>query len=159
MQQNTIHKGKHLVRAIALLVLLLFLGETVSAQGVSTNRFKRIDYDYDLISGKVNKVTYQKDSVDQFMHEYSYDADNRIKKVETSSDALVWDLEAKYFYYAHGPLARVELGNEKVQGIDYAYTLQGWIKGVNSNTMDKSRDIGQDGMSNGVYDPANVDIH
>ena len=28
-------------------------------------------------------------------------------------------------------LARVELGEYKVQGVDYYYTLQGWIKGVN----------------------------
>lgn len=50
-------------------------------------------------------------------------------------------------YYPHGPLARVEIGDNKVQGMDYAYTLQGWIKGVNSNTLDKTRDIGQDGLT------------
>jgi len=27
-------------------------------------------------------------------------------------------------------------------GIDYAYTLQGWLKGVNSNTLIPSRDVG-----------------
>jgi hypothetical protein len=48
-------------------------------------------------------------------------------------------------YYKHGPLARVELGNDKVQGIDYAYTIQGWFKGVNSETLDSTRDMGQDG--------------
>lgn len=41
-------------------------------------------------------------------------------------------------------LARTELGRLKVQGIDYAYTLQGWIKGVNSTTLDSTRDIGHD---------------
>ena len=91
-----------------------------------------------------------------------------------------------YYYYAHGPLARVEIGNDQVQGIDYADTLQGWLyfdtnrfdiisnlfcsaslnlnslcfarindgkakllkfskKGVNSETLDKTRDIGKDG--------------
>lgn len=50
-------------------------------------------------------------------------------------------------YYPHGPLARVEYGNadNKVQGIDYAYTLQGWIKGINSTTLDSLRDMGKDG--------------
>jgi len=36
-------------------------------------------------------------------------------------------MDASYQYYLHGPLARMELGdiNGKVQGMDYAYTLQG----------------------------------
>jgi len=53
-------------------------------------------------------------------------------------------------YYLHGPLARVEYGDNKVQGEDYAYTLQGWIKGVNSNTLDTLRDIGKDGAIGSV---------
>ena len=47
-------------------------------------RFKRIDYNYDQLSGKVNAVFYQKDSVDQFTHRYVYDADNRLSIVYTS---------------------------------------------------------------------------
>jgi hypothetical protein len=78
------------------------------------------------------------------LHRYEYDADNRIQTVETSTDDIVWDQDAKYIYYAHGPLARVELGENSVQGLDYAYTLQGWIKGVNSNTLDTTRDMGTD---------------
>jgi hypothetical protein len=31
-------------------------------------------------------------------------------------------------------VARIEIGNEKVQGVDYAYTIQGWLKGINSYT-------------------------
>ncbi|MBI9036157.1 MAG: hypothetical protein JEZ03_16985, partial [Bacteroidales bacterium] len=65
----------------------------------------------------------------------------------TSRDRVNWNREAKYFYYPHGPLARVELGHDKVQGTDYAYTLQGWLKGVNSQTLVSSRDIGKDGNS------------
>ncbi|MBX3165292.1 MAG: peptidoglycan DD-metalloendopeptidase family protein [Bacteroidetes bacterium] len=112
---------------------------------VSGEEIKQIDYQYDLISGKVNKVIYSPNQPDQFIHRYSYDADNRITKVETSSDGLHYDVDAKYFYYAHGPLARVEYGKDQVQGVDYAYTLQGWIKGVNSNTLRKDRDMGNDG--------------
>jgi len=141
------------------MVILLFSYFSIYSQTASSNRFKRIDYEYDLVSGKVNKVSYQKDSADQFIHQYSYDSDNRITKVETSSDNIVWDVDTKYFYYAHGPLARTEIGNDKVQGIDYAYTLQGWIKGVNSNTLDKKRDMGQDGKDTSIYDPSNPQLH
>jgi hypothetical protein len=33
------------------------------------------------------------------------------------------------------PLQRVELGEHLVQGTDYAYTLQGWLKGINSDRL------------------------
>jgi hypothetical protein len=44
-------------------------------------------------------------------------------------------------------LSRVILGQLNVQGVDYAYTLNGWLKGVNSNSLNAQRDIGQDGYS------------
>lgn len=112
---------------------------------VSGQSIKQIDYQYDLVAGKVNKIIYSSGQPDQFIHRYTYDADNRITMVETSSNDLHYDLDAKYFYYAHGPLARIEYGKNQVQGIDYAYTLQGWIKGVNSNTLKKAKDMGSDG--------------
>jgi hypothetical protein len=55
--------------------------------------------------------------------------------------------EATYEYYKHGPLARTELGTMRVQGLDYAYTLQGWLKGVNSDSLSQLVDMGQDGNS------------
>lgn len=138
-------------------------------------RFKRIDYGFDLISGKVNVVRYQDGQPDAFYHFYQYDDDNKITEVYTSSfnhqnenitiktveGNPLWTRDAKYYYYAHGPLARVEYGdvNNQVQGIDYAYTIQGWIKGVNSNTLDKTRDMGQDGLAMENYDPAKPDLH
>jgi RHS repeat-associated protein len=115
-------------------------------------RFKLIDYDYDLISGKVNQVSFQRGSPDAYYHQYEYDADNRLTEVKTSRNGLVWETDAKYFYYKHGPLARVEYGHDKVQGIDYAYTLQGWIKGVNSNKLVPANDIGGDALP-GSSDP------
>jgi len=111
----------------------------------SGNEYKTLDYDYDLISGKVNEVVYQKGYKDQLYHKYEYDADNRITNVYTSTDGTIWDQDAKYFYYKHGPLARTEIGDLKVQGVDYAYTIHGWIKGVNSNSLDANNDIGVDG--------------
>ncbi len=109
-------------------------------------RYKTIHYNFDLVSGKVNSVSYQDGAPDAFYHRYQYDADNRIDNVLTSRDKLIWNADARYYYYLHGPLRRTEIGDSKVQGIDYAYTLQGWIKGVNSATLQPNRDIGKDGF-------------
>lgn len=134
-------------------------GEPVTAYSATDPRLKRIDYTYDLISGNVKEVNYQDGEQDQFSHRYSYDADNRIMEVQTSTDGLTWEKDGKYFYYNHGPLARTEIGEHNIQGMDFAYTIQGWIKGVNSNTLLASRDIGKDGKepfsggsTNGTYD-------
>jgi RHS repeat-associated protein len=105
------------------------------------NRYKKLVYNYDLISGKVNKVAYQPGLQDEFYHRYMYDAENRITEVYTSQDNLIWEKDARYSYYKHGPLARTILGQQQVQGIDYAYTLQGWLKGVNSTGVQKSNAI------------------
>ncbi len=112
-------------------------------------RFKRTDYYYDLVSGKVNELIYQHDSTDQFMQAYEYDADNRITDVLTSHDSLYWEQDADYQYYWHGPLAREELGRRQVQGLDYAYTLNGWIKGVDSSITMPNFDMGLDGYVHG----------
>jgi len=107
---------------------------------------KVIEYRYDLQSGKVNDVLYQRGAPDQFIHHYEYDALNRLVNVKTSLDGLNWETDARYFYYRHGPLARVELGTDMVQGLDYIYTLQGWIKGVNGISTSPKFDAGQDGI-------------
>ena len=128
-------------------------------QQVAGLGIKRINYEYDLISGKVNFVAYQNGKPDQFYYQYQYDADNRITqawtgiKADTSTygfgstlDSATQKMDASYQYYLHGPLARMELGdiNTKVQGVDYAYTLQGWLKGVNSQILNANLDMGQD---------------
>jgi RHS repeat-associated protein len=131
--------------------------------GVGQHRLKKMDYVYDLISGNVHRVDYQTGMIDQWHHAYEYDADNRIINAYTtkstpltstvsSSASLqneptinpLWDKEVEYNYYKHGPLARTVLGEQKVQGQDYIYTLHGWIKSVNSNTLDATRDPGED---------------
>ncbi|PKB18343.1 RHS repeat-associated core domain-containing protein [Flavobacterium sp. 5] len=114
---------------------------------------KRVVYDYDLISGNVNSVIFQPRKADQFIHKYNYDADNRIVDVNTSTDGVIWEKDASYQYYPHGPLARVELGNKNVQGIDYAYTLHGWLKAVNGeNIADSANDLGHDGTGTKTKD-------
>ncbi|MDZ4792823.1 MAG: hypothetical protein SGI83_00960, partial [Bacteroidota bacterium] len=128
------------------------------------SRYKKIAYNYDLISGKVNMVSYQPGylnplngewvkNTDRFYHRYSYDAENKLTDVYTSHDSLLWERDATYSYYRHGPLARAVLGQQLVQGTDYAYNLQGWLKGVNSTVVTNSPtasgqgifDIGEDG--------------
>jgi hypothetical protein len=63
-----------------------------------TNGKNRIDYDYDLVSGKVNKVSCQPGKGDQFFPKFSYDADNRIISTYTSRDELIWNEDATYLY-------------------------------------------------------------
>jgi YD repeat-containing protein len=109
---------------------------------VPGNRFKRVTYKYDLISGKVNEVAYQPGSIDAFYHRYNYDAENKITSVQTSKEYVYWEIEARYDYYRHGPLARTKLGQLEVQGVDYAYTLQGWLKGVNTTALKRPGTIG-----------------
>ena len=64
--------------------------------------------------------------------------------MHTSTDGQIWDKDASYEYYAHGPLKRTVLGEDKVQGLDYTYTLQGWLKGINHPGL--TGDPGQDGV-------------
>ena|GEM_PF-4464980 len=113
---------------------------------LASQRYKKISYQYDLISGITNEIDYQSDSLDQYHLKYGYDANNRISQVQSSKDSIQWDCDANYFYYAHGPVARVEIGDQQIQGEDYAYTLQGYLKGVNSDLLDSNRDMGHDGL-------------
>jgi len=121
------------------------------------NRFKVLAYKYDLISGKVNQVHYQPGQSDQLYHRYAYDAENRLTDVyvtdnkATIKDRDLEEHDAHYEYYKHGPLARTVLGNQQVQGLDYAYTLQGWLKGVNSTGLTTTRDMGNDSKAGDIH--------
>ncbi len=106
-----------------------------------------ITYEYDVISGSVIKVRFNDASTDNFFHRYTYDADKRIKTVETSKDNIIWEKDASYSYYLHGPLKRTEIGQDNLQGLDYAYTILGWLKGLNH--LESAYDPGKDGNSSG----------
>ncbi|TRX56142.1 RHS repeat-associated core domain-containing protein [Fulvivirga sp. M361] len=92
---------------------------------------KYIAYSYDLLSGNVLQVKYNPGQPDQFYHKYEYDADNRITAVFTSLDGHLWDKDAEYHYYPHGPLKEAIVGQDKVQELDYTYTIHGWLKAIN----------------------------
>lgn len=108
---------------------------------------KTINYKYDG-SSNVSEVAYQKEVLaESFYHYYAYDGDNRLLTVNTSRDAGTSKQEqAAYTYYKHGPLKRVELAN-KLQGNDYVYTINGWLKSMNAPELD-TRDPGKDGFAN-----------
>lgn len=114
---------------------------------------------YDLVSGKVNEVAYQHGRGDQFYYKYKYDADNRVISSLSSRDKLVWTEDAAYTYYLHGPLARTELGHYKVQGVDYAYTLQGWLKGINSDSLNAVTEMGGDGYHGSPFARVSRDVY
>ena len=122
-------------------------------------QYKKMSYQYDLVSGNMNIADYQPGQLDRFIHRYEYDADNRITNAYTSTDSVIWDQDAKYFYYLHKPIGREELGQDKVHGCDYAYTIDSRIKGVNSNVFNQAYDIGQDGSTGSGYSSINPGIH
>lgn len=111
----------------------------------SGNFTTKDEYEYDLISGKVNKIIYDKYRDDEMYHKYSYDASNRITKVETSRHEEIWDADSKYYYYLHGPLQRIEIGQDNLQGLDYTYTINGWLKTINNSNNTINNEQGRDG--------------
>ena len=124
----------------------------------------KTDYKYDLISGNVNQVNYQSGKADEFHYRYEYDANNRLTNSYSSKDGEIWEKESKNFYYAHGPLARQEIGDEIVQACDYVYTINGWLKAVNSSINSYLNDAGEDGKSSEINrfigrDAASFSLH
>ena len=139
------------------------------------SQYKMTEYEYDLASGNVHMVLYQPTDItggnaphtDRFYHYYVYDADNKLKDVYTSRRPAVehldfrqnrpnistttgWTRDAKYMYYSHGRRARYEIGEEKVQGVDYAYTMMGWLKSINSGIISPDYDPGADGKISAI---------
>lgn len=95
-------------------------------------------YEYDLISGNVTKINYQPGKPDEFSQIYDYDTDNRLVEVTTSRYGILKESDVRYEYYDHGPLKRKEYGSDHVQGMDYYYTIQGWLKGINDVNMNSN---------------------
>ncbi|MES2285442.1 MAG: RHS repeat-associated core domain-containing protein, partial [Bacteroidota bacterium] len=118
-----------------------------------------IAYSYDVISGSVLQVSYNENLIDRFFHRYTYDTDKRIKTAQTSKDGLTWDTDASYKYYAHGPLKRTVIGEDSVQGTDYVYTIQGWLKGMNHSSLDVDNDPAHDGKVSTAHAYTAKDIY
>ncbi len=117
---------------------------------------KYVKYSYDIFSGLVKEVVYNENRIDQFYQKYTYDADKRVVSVKTSRDGTIWDNDASYEFYTHGPLKRVILGEDSVQGIDYVYTIDGLLKGINHPELSFQKDPGKDGNINYSTIPADA---
>jgi RHS repeat-associated protein len=104
---------------------------------------KTIDYEYDY-KGNVSKIIYQKNNVNErFTHRYTYDIDNSIKMVETSTSNNPFSIDAEYTYYKSGELKRVNVA-QGAQGLDYVYTLGGALKSINHPSLSQAKDPGHD---------------
>lgn len=106
--------------------------------------YKTMDYVYDDL-GNVTKSIYQKGTAAETMvHYFEYDKNKRLVATctNTTDNESTKILHAKYIYYLHGPLKRVELG-DKLQGIDYVYGIDGKLKSINN--ANAAKDPGGDG--------------
>ncbi len=131
---------------------------------------KQTNYQFELSSGKTMAVLYQDGKSDAFYHQYEYDAENRIKSVYTSTqkttsagllsiiNAPGTVKDAAYQYYKHGPLSRTELGGN-LQGLDYSYTIHGWLKALNGQDLNPRKEMGRDGeLGTGIHSGFSRDV-
>ncbi|MGN6646684.1 MAG: RHS repeat domain-containing protein [Cytophaga sp.] len=117
--------------------------------GAGVTKTVTIDYTYDMV-GNILSAVYQKGTAaERFEHKYTYDISQRLIQVQSRPGAGIYQNEAKYYYYLHGPLKREELA-DTLQGIDYIYTVNGDLKAINSPTLDNTKDPGKDGYASSV---------
>jgi RHS repeat-associated protein len=108
----------------------------------AADRVKTMDYVYDF-RNNLMRYTFQKSvNSERLDHYYTYDAMQRLYKVQTSLSGGALVEHAQYSYYLHGPLKRKEIG-DSLQGLDYVYTVDGKLKGINHPYLD-SNDPGSD---------------
>lgn len=104
---------------------------------------KTIHYEYDY-KGNIKKVLFQKDkTAELFVHRYTYNVNDALTKVETSTDNTTFTTHADYSYYKTGELKRVNIA-QGTQGLDYVYTLGGQLKSINHPSLESSKDPGGD---------------
>ena len=109
---------------------------------------KTIDYTYGLNSNLLTAAYQQATTTEQFTHQYMYDRNMQVELVNTSQGSNGFAEQAEYYYYNHGALKRTELGGT-MQGIDYTYTVNGWLKAINNPTM--TADPGGDGIAGSAH--------
>lgn len=115
--------------------------------------FKTMRYEYDLISGNILKTYYMEDTQEQLITASEYDSDNRIIRCLTSVDGITWERDSEYEFYQTGGMSRKEIGEDRVQGMDYVQTIDGMFKSLNQVKLDPSGalDPGLDGMWSGSF--------
>lgn len=120
-----------------------------NAVGDASDDLFVIKYAYDFNRKVTSTTNYLVDQdgekYNEFTHRYAYDFNHNLKAVYTQPGSGPETLHARYEYYQHGPLKRVELA-DGLQGIDYVYTLQGMLKSINHPSLN-SNDPGKDGYT------------
>lgn len=107
---------------------------------------KTIDYVYDA-NGLLLQTIYQKNvQTERFEHINKYDNIGRLKTALSRDMNGRVKQHEKYSYDLNGSLKRKEIAGN-LQGIDYVYTTQGWLKGINHHEQNTTKDPGQDNKS------------
>lgn len=125
---------------------------------------KTARYLHDPVDDALLAVDYQVATADaqryqdEFRQRYEYDSERRLAMVSSSIDDVIWNRDARYDYYTHGPTKRVTLGEDEVQGVDFVHTIQGWLKAVNAGDASSARDPGQDGLEGGLHSMVPQDL-
>jgi RHS repeat-associated protein len=101
-----------------------------------------IGYDYDLISGDLLGIDYQKGFPNQFFQRYTYDENHKIISTQSSLNGILWDQDARFTYYDHGLLKRMEVGEDNLQRVDYVYTIHNLLKSINYPDLRESDEEG-----------------
>ncbi|HXB10129.1 MAG TPA: RHS repeat-associated core domain-containing protein [Puia sp.] len=121
---------------------------------LGSSGYKTVDYTYDALSRLVKRIFQLYAGGETFVHYFQYDpANSQLWKVYTATSDVGQGnatLQATYVYYLHGGLKRVELASN-LQGIDYAYTLQGALKSINNSNA--GADPGNDGIASNGFQP------
>lgn len=113
---------------------------------------KTFSYFYD-VDGNLQEMKL--DETDQgvaLIHSYEYNPTTGIQRSKYQVQGQPEATSARYKYYKHGALKRKEIGHgtfsSPVQGIDFTYNINGWLKAINSpsskNYVYLSDDPGKD---------------
>jgi len=125
--------------------------------------------------GNVLQIQYDRPHEDSFYYGFEYSLDNQLSKIythtapfEREEDPTTYEdhisngtLHAQYYYNRNGSIRRKELFTENtmnedqrfkgLQGIDYTYTIEGWLKAINNPKLEC--DPGKDAIDNTDFLP------
>ncbi|MEM9341100.1 MAG: RHS repeat-associated core domain-containing protein, partial [Bacteroidota bacterium] len=114
---------------------------------IGLNKTFTEEYTYGT-NGLMSRIAFQSAIPDEaFYHHFTYDRDLRLDKVYTSTTGSLDDAyeHVNHEYFIHGPLKKEKYANG-LQEVDYAYTIQGWLKAINGINTDPDFD-----GDNGTY--------
>jgi YD repeat-containing protein len=112
-------------------------------------QIKTFDYEYNA-KGLVKNLIYQKNTDDldtstseYLKHHFKYNLDNVLYQTYTAGINGNLNKQSEYQFDDLGSTIRTEIG-DKIQGIDYVYTLNDQLKSINNPSLDDATDPGQD---------------